>query len=144
GASFALTSGDSLDAERMRRFGGRPAHGFPGAPTLADVARIPPVGFMARMLENAFTLPAGMIGQTPSKHAYVGVVVESDSVAHALYREVSVDGRRAGRVLLQDAFATTVMEVRREDGRWYVVPDWMLLARGEMWSMMPPGMEGQP
>jgi hypothetical protein len=127
--SFAVSGADSVDPALLRRFGAEPAAGFGEARTLADVARMTPAVFMAGTLENAFTLPPNACCAAWGKTRYIGTVVENDSVAHALYRELPT-GALPVRVTEQEAFRATVLELWRQGGRWYVIPDEMMLLRG--------------
>lgn len=128
GGSVAITAGDSVSPGLLQRFGTQPAPGYGGARTLAEVARMDPADFMAHTLENALTLPPGACCAAWGLPRYVGTVVENDSVAHALYRDRAepVAGVAPG-----DPFAVQLLELRRRGGRWYVIPDDVLLLRGE-------------
>jgi hypothetical protein len=126
GDGVSFTVADSVDPDQLRRFGGQPVRGYPGAGTLAELAVMPARAFVARSLENAFTAPPGATDVVLMPHRYLGEVAENDSVAHALYRRVMPDGRLAGAP--DECPCAEVLEVRRVGGRWYVMPDWSFVA----------------
>jgi hypothetical protein len=129
GGTFIVSSDGHADPELLRRFGSTPLPGFPGAGTLGEMAGMDPARSMARTLENAVTVSVGP--EMPAlRYALVGVVMESDTVAHALYRQLRENGRPAFASAYDDAYRVEVLGVRADGGRWYVMPDFMLLSRG--------------
>jgi hypothetical protein len=127
-----VSAPDSIVPALLQQFGDQPARGFGAARTVADLARMEPAAYMARTLQNALTLPPGACCAAFGKNQYVGTL-ENDSVAHALYRE---RGEAPLSAPGGDPYGVSVLELRREGGRWYVVPDPMLLPRAESLAAM--------
>ena len=142
--TFGVAASDSIDSRLLRRFGARPVGAFGGARTVADLAQMTPATFMARTLENALTLPPNSCCAAFGRNQYVGTVVENDSVAHALYRELPTGAELHVRVRSEDAFRVSVLGLRREGGRWYVIPDWTLLSRGSAQASMAMAADAKP
>jgi hypothetical protein len=114
GGNFTFASSGTVDPELLERFGSTPVRSLRGVATLAEAAALAPEAYMARVMELGTTGPPGA-GMPAASHALIGVVVENDSLAHALYRAT-------GGLLRSDSDAAEVLKVRRHDGRWYVVP----------------------
>ena len=122
GGNFVLSGSGALDSARLRRFAAHRVRSLRGVSTVAEAAALEPREFLARMMESAVTGPPGAIAQ-PASHRYLGIVVENDSVAHALFRE---EGPGAYKRFDQGA---EVLELRREGGRWYVLPNELMFMR---------------
>ncbi|HKP75181.1 MAG TPA: hypothetical protein VJT67_06525, partial [Longimicrobiaceae bacterium] len=122
GGNFVLSSSGAVDSARLRRFGGHRVRTLRGVSTVAEAAALAPRDLLARMMETAATGPPGAIAQ-PATHRYLGVVVENDSVAHALFREEG-----PGAFKRFDGSAE-VLELRRQNGRWYVLPNELMFIR---------------
>jgi hypothetical protein len=114
GGNFTITSNGTVDPELLERFGSTPVRSLRGVSTLAEAAELAPEVYMARLMEMGTSGPPGA-GMPAASHALIGVVVENDSLAHALYRAT-------GGPLRSEPDAAEVLKVRRHDGRWYVVP----------------------
>jgi len=110
---YAMALPGRVDSVRLKRFAGRPVT-MRGVSTLGEAAALEPREFVARLMEMA----------RPGTHRYMGVAVENDSVAHADVREVKQD-----HGVDQEA---EVLELRREAGRWYVVPNTKLFFRASL------------
>ncbi|HEU4559139.1 MAG TPA: hypothetical protein VFS20_14860 [Longimicrobium sp.] len=128
-SGYSIATDGKVDPGLLERFGGVPARGVRGTTTVAELADLTPEAFIARTLENAVAGPTEM-PWPPIRYQFVGLVVENDTVAHVLIRELQMDGDGEWRPMMDDRAAVQVLGVRRVDGRWYVVPDWMLLSRG--------------
>jgi hypothetical protein len=115
GGNFTVTSSGTIDPELLERFGSTPVRSLRGVATLAEAAALAPGEYMARAMERAMAGPLGA-PMPPASHALLGVVVESDSVAHALYRTTG------GFMASADPDAAEVLALRRDDGRWHVIP----------------------
>jgi hypothetical protein len=124
--SFAITSSGTVDPEQLRLYGSTPVRGLRGVRTLAEAAGLPPEAYIARVMEAATVGPPGAVLARPTKHRLLGVVAENDSVAHAVYRG---DGFRGGTV---DPATAEILLLRKQEGRWYVVPDQMMFVMASM------------
>lgn len=123
--SFYIMPCDTIDTRKLAVFASARLMMFPGAQTLGEAASMPPRVFMARTLERRFsTMPRepGVQILDVAMPRYVGVFVENDSLAHALYRYFS------NEVRFDDSVETLIL--RRLDGRWYVAPEGKLLWSG--------------
>jgi hypothetical protein len=97
---------DVLRAEQLERHGDVSLNAFAGAPTLRELAALSATGFAARYLA------AGR--NAPSAYRVFGHVLESDDVAHVVYRPI-----QAGYV--GDPLRVAVLHLRRHDERWCVL-----------------------
>jgi ABC-type proline/glycine betaine transport system ATPase subunit len=80
-----------------------------------DLAALPPVEFLAHILELADIRSAGRGGFVDSTtHRILGAVNESDSVAHVLYRSAG------SHVRYSDPYQVEVLAIVRRGDRWYV------------------------
>jgi hypothetical protein len=123
GGNLVVSSSGTVDSAQLRRFGSHRVRTLRGVSTLAEAAALEPRVFLARMMESATVGAPGMV-MTPRAHRYLGVLVENDSVAHALFRE-------EGRVERVDQEAQ-VLELRRIAGRWHVLPGTALMVRASL------------
>jgi hypothetical protein len=123
--NFTVASSGVVDPEKLRRFGSTPVRSLRGVSTLAQAAALAPEVYMARTMEMAMTRFPGS-SAAPPRHPFLGIVVENDSVAHALYRE------QGGVLRYGDPAAAEVLELRRSGGRWYVLPGMTLLTVASM------------
>ncbi|MFL5562945.1 MAG: hypothetical protein ACJ79K_15850 [Gemmatimonadaceae bacterium] len=120
--SGALSGGysvsDHIDARLLEKYGATAAPGFPGAPTVAAIAALPPRVFLTDIL--ALSDSEEIYGPPPSHErnrfdrTIVGEVVENDSIAHVLYR-VS-----APHYVATDPLQVSVLRLHRRDDRWLV------------------------
>jgi len=109
---------DSADPARLAALASTRLFRFHGAQTLGDAARLSARAFMASTLEKEFAMPPGAEENVEWMWPrFVGVTVENDSVAHALYRHTGARERPTDPVV--------VLPLRRVTGRWYVDPGWM-------------------
>lgn len=125
--SFFISPCDTLDSRKLAAFASMRLMMFPGAQTLGEAAAMPPGIFMARTLERRFSMmppEPGVRIVDMAMPRYVGVAMETDSLAHALYRYFST------AVTPDDSTETLIL--RRLDGRWYVAPD-----EGMLWGGTP-------
>jgi hypothetical protein len=102
----------------LREHGRRPVRPWNGVATVAQAMALPPSVLVAGELQashRARTLKPSFTG-----YQLVGVVVETDSVAHALFRDPEKRRQDGGGELW-------TVEVRREGGRWAVFPTRNLL-----------------
>lgn len=122
GGIVGFSSDGVLRPEQLAKHGHRRVPGFGGL-TLAGAAALPSEEFMARFLEasaldaDSTFLPSG----ERFARRILGEVIESDTVAHVLYRiEGSV-------VEYTDDFHVEIAQLRRRGGRWLVWPQRMNL-----------------
>jgi hypothetical protein len=106
GGSFGWSSDGVLRAEELEQHGDVPLRGFPGAPTLRELAALPADAFGARFLAACRRGPA-------TYHVF-GHVPEGDDLAHVVYRDEGPGGR------YMDSIHVDVLHARRLDGRWFV------------------------
>jgi hypothetical protein len=123
--NFTVAGSGVVDPEKLRRFGSTPVRSLRGVSTLAQAAALAPEVYMARTMEMAMTRFPGS-SAAPPRHPFLGIVVENDSVAHALYRE------QGGVLRYGDPAAAEVLELRRSGGRWYVLLGMTLLTVASM------------
>jgi len=109
GGTVVVSGSAAVDSAMLRRHGGHRIRPMRGAATLAEAAALEPREFLARFMESL----AGPPGTAQTRtHQYIGVLVENDSVAHALFREHGGQPR--------DELDADVLDLRRSGGRWYV------------------------
>jgi len=116
GGMVAYGSDDATRPELIAHYGAMPVKGFGAARTLAQVAALAPREFLAR----AFALSDSMFTtedahkRSPLTRGILGDVIESDSIAHVLYR---VTGPT---VHSTDPLAADILRLRRRGHDWYV------------------------
>jgi hypothetical protein len=104
--SYGWSSDGEQYAEQLRRYGDVTLRAFPGAPSLRQLAELSAEVFAARYLA------AG--SGSPSAYRVIGHVVESDDIAHVIYRPI-LEGTT------DDALRVAVVHLRRHDGHWCVL-----------------------
>jgi hypothetical protein len=120
-ASFSLCGEYHVDDEELRRHARALVPGYRGAATVEDVATLSAAELLAQALENAMTRPYGIAAGRPLRLVLGEVARESESTARGFVHESpSVVG----------GGETWMLELRREGGRWYVLPGVELLSRG--------------
>ena len=119
GSSGLVRGSGTVDSASLRRHGAYPVRTLRGVSTLAEAAALEPRDFMARMMEAA-TAGHPDVHANRRVHRYLGIVVENDSVAHALFRD-------EGGMVLDDS--ASVLELRRIGGRWYIEPGTPMFVR---------------
>ncbi|HET7460312.1 MAG TPA: hypothetical protein VFJ82_03655 [Longimicrobium sp.] len=114
---------DSADPTRLAALASTRLFRFHGAQTLGDAAKLSPRAFMASTLQKAFAMPPGAEEVVEWMWPrYIGIVVENDTLAHALYRVTGAQVRSTDLVVH--------LPLRRVDGRWYVTPGSFTLGAG--------------
>lgn len=128
-----------LDSAALAAHGSLPLRVYPGAPTLAEVARWSPQEFMTQTIAAVEEQPfPGVHRPSPRpRRTVIGAVVENDSTAYVLYRSEelragewsrtrgSASGLAAGN---DEDPAPEVLRLSRQADRWYVRPRAEVLA----------------
>lgn len=103
---YSWTSEGVLRTEQLERHGDLRLQAFPGAPTLRELAALPAEIFAARYLAVA--------DLAPSAYRVFGYVLESDDIAHVVYRRIY-------EAVQPDRLDVAVLHLRRHDERWQVL-----------------------
>jgi hypothetical protein len=100
------TSDGALSAEQLERYGDVRLRAFTGAPTLRELAALSAEIFAARHLAAARL--------APSAYRVFGHVLESDDIAHVVYRPID-------EALQRERLDVAVLHLRRHDWQWQVL-----------------------
>ena len=106
GHAVGWTSDGVLRSDQLERHGDIRLEAFPGAPTLRELAALPAETFAARHLA------AGDLA--PSAYRVFGHVLESDDIAHVVYRPIE-DAPEHRRL------DVAALHLRRHGDRWQVL-----------------------
>ena len=104
--TYIAVTKNVLDSEMLERHGDVRLHAFAGGPTLLEVAALPAETFAMRFLAAS--------RMAPSAYRVFGHVLESDDVAHVVYRPI-------GEALQRERLDVAVLHLRRHEGMWQVL-----------------------
>lgn len=107
------------DPANLERYGSTPMPAFAGAPTISALAALTPVAFFAAALAtNVTRLRPFRLATGAPAFTVLGEIMESDTQAHVLYRQHSIDGCE---VPSDDAVQR--LSLVRHGGEWFVQLD---------------------
>lgn len=122
---FTICGWYEVDETELRRLSGALVPGYRGAATVGDVAEIPADEMMAQVLENAIMRGPAVASPRRQRVELGRVEAGGADVARLHYR---VDP--AGSPGIGEGPYPRTMEMRWENGRWYVLPGLDLLSDG--------------
>ncbi|MBV9107887.1 MAG: hypothetical protein JO306_00595 [Gemmatimonadetes bacterium] len=129
---FTIRGEYEVDEAELQRLSGALVPGYRGAATVGDVAEIAADEMMAQVLENA--MMRGPAVASPRRQRMELGRVEADG-AHAARLQYRVDP--AGSPGIGEGPYLRTMEMRFENGRWYVLPGLDLLSEGTgTWTVL--------
>lgn len=109
-----------VDSAALRRAAAAPAPVLRGVQTVGDIAALPAPELLVRYLEASF----GAFHPDITRRV-VGSVVESDSIAHVLFRTRWGPGTREG-----NPWRVDVLQLQRAGGTWRVLESGLLPGHG--------------
>lgn len=122
---FTLCGDYAVDEDELRRLSHVLVPGYRGAATVQDVVEIPAEDLVAQALENAVAHGHAIAFPTRQRVELGEVVENGDSAARSFYR---IDPARSASP--GEGPYPRTMEMRREGGRWFVLPGVDLLGDG--------------
>ena len=119
-------------AARLTKYGQWRVGVYPGAPTIQELAELSPAELLARSYAASSILCMdGVCDPEPplrGRPLVLGAVIESDSVAHVVYRETRSDTSILARG--EDRWRVEVIQLFKRDDRWL-----MSMERGPLPSL---------
>lgn len=117
GSGGAVVEQDMI-AGALARTGDTPMYGFRSVHTLREAAALSALAFLGEY----FAALDEVFAEVSAPRRIVGIVHESNSLAHVLYRRDDAARRKRGRVERGDAppppWVVTVLTLRQRDGTW--------------------------
>lgn len=110
--------GHDMIADALAQMGDTPMYGFRSADTVREAAALSGPAF----LSGYFAALDEVYAEASTPRLVVGIVHESGTLAHVLYRRNDAARRKQGRVRRGDAppppWTVTVLTLRQRDGEW--------------------------